>query len=323
MAFVFGWRLEIGVGEAGIEALAHPLGGFPIGFEFRVQGADQTQGDGALAAGPSQVIPEEAQGGGGGCRAFRLRLVLREGTEAFDFGGATAKAQHRGEVVHDLVAVQRAGEHPEFDDAVGEELAEVDHATAAAVGSVGFPGGVGRFFHLFDQVPDFVAKRAAVIVQVASGARLAVETPGVPPCDVGELAGKFAHCLRVVGADDGSHAHGDMAAARGVHVRPDGVGPPDELQQVFDARSPLEDGGDKLARHAAKIIADGTVAVGPPVVAVEGGGGERLVGECISAAAHGGTAVVAADVDAGRSGDGGFEFNPEGDLLGLGILGSH
>ena len=43
----------------------------------------------------------------------RLRLVLREGTEAFDFGGAAAEAHYRGEVVHELEAVQRAGEHPE------------------------------------------------------------------------------------------------------------------------------------------------------------------------------------------------------------------
>jgi hypothetical protein len=42
-----------------------------------------------------------------------LRLVLSEATEAFDFGGAAAKAQHRGEVVHELVAVERVGEHAE------------------------------------------------------------------------------------------------------------------------------------------------------------------------------------------------------------------
>ena len=250
-------------------------------------------------------------------------MRAKPGSAAFDFGGPAAEAQHRGEVVHELVAIEGAGEHPKFDDAVGEELAEVDHATAAAVGSVGFPGGVGRCFHLFDQVPDIVAKSAAVLVQVASSARLPVEAHGVPPCDVGELAGKFAHCLRVVGADDGGHAHRDMAAAGGVDVRPDGVGPFDELQQVLNTRSPVENGGNKLAGHAAKIAANGTVAVGPPVVAIEGGSGERLVGGRVVAAAHGGAAVVAADGHAGRGGDGGFELDSEGDLLGLGILGSH
>jgi hypothetical protein len=34
--FRSGWGLEIGEGEAGIKALAHPLGDFPIGFEFGV-----------------------------------------------------------------------------------------------------------------------------------------------------------------------------------------------------------------------------------------------------------------------------------------------
>ena len=104
--------------------------------------------------------------------------------------------------MQELVAVERAGEHPEFDHAVGEELSEIDHAPSAAVGGVGFAGGVGRTLHPLDQCAHVVAQRVAVMVQVASGARLAVEAHGVPPCDVGELAGEFAHRLRVVGADD-------------------------------------------------------------------------------------------------------------------------
>ena len=84
-------------------------------------------------------------------------MRAKPGSAAFDFGGPAAEAQHRGEVVHELVAIEGAGEHPKFDDAVGEELAKIDHATAAAVGGVGFPAWVGRCFHLFDQVPNLVA----------------------------------------------------------------------------------------------------------------------------------------------------------------------
>jgi len=83
--------LSVSAGEPGIEAAAHPVGDLPVGFEFSVQRADQPEGDGAFAAGPSEVFPEEMQGVLGGGRALRLRLVLRERTQAFDFGGAAAK----------------------------------------------------------------------------------------------------------------------------------------------------------------------------------------------------------------------------------------
>ena len=39
--FGFPLGLEIGEGEAGIEAAAHPVGDPAIGWEFRVQWADQ------------------------------------------------------------------------------------------------------------------------------------------------------------------------------------------------------------------------------------------------------------------------------------------
>ena len=119
---------------------------------------------------------------------------------------------------------------------------EVDHATSAAVGGVGFAGGAGRALHALDQSSYVIPERVAVVVQVASGARLAVEAHGVPPSDVGELAGKFAHGLRIVRSNDALHSHGDVAAARGVHVRPDGIGPIEELKEVPDTLAALEDG---------------------------------------------------------------------------------
>jgi len=57
---VFGFQLgdsEIGAGEPGIEPAAHPVGDLAVGFEFRVQRADQSEGDGAFAAGPPEGIP--------------------------------------------------------------------------------------------------------------------------------------------------------------------------------------------------------------------------------------------------------------------------
>ena len=82
-----------GAGEPGIEAAAHPVGHLALGCEFRVQGTDQPAGDGALAAGPSEGIPEEAQSVLGGGRALCLRLVLLHlSGGCFTDGGGRRKA---------------------------------------------------------------------------------------------------------------------------------------------------------------------------------------------------------------------------------------
>ena len=288
-----------------------------------MQRADETQSDVAFAAGPSEVIPEEAQRVLGSGRALRLRLVLGEGPEAFDLGSPPAKPEHRGKVVEQLVAVERAGEDPEFDHPVGKELLEVDHPPSALAGSHRLEARVRSAFHLANQRSHVVAQRVAVAVQVASGARLAVEAHGVPACDVGELAGVFAHRLRVVRADDGFDAHGDVAAAGPVDVRADGPRPFEELEQVGHPVAALEDGRDEFAGHAARVGADRRVAFGLPVVAVEAGRVERQAGGGGHARADVGAIVVASDNDSAGGGDGGFEFDAEGDGFGPGILRFH
>ena len=59
------------------------------------------------------------------------------------------------------------------------------------------------------------------------------------------------------------------------------------------------------------------------MIAIEGGRGEVLGGSVDGSHAHGAAIVIASDGDAGERGDGGFEFNSEGDAFGLGILRFH
>ena len=117
---------------------------------------------------------------------------------------------------------------------MGEELFEIDHPASASAGCVGFPDWVAVALHLADQSSHVFAKRVAVAIQVASRTRLPVEAHGMPTCDVSELATKFAHGLRVIRADDRFDSDGDVASTRGVHVRPDGIGPFDKLKEMFD-----------------------------------------------------------------------------------------
>ena len=124
---------------------------------------------------------------------------------------------------------------------MGVELAEVYHAASAAVGQVALVLR-GCLLHLGNQFANFVFEDMGESIQMASGPRLAIEAHGVPLGDVGELAGKFAHALWVVGADDGGNADGDVTSAGGVHLGPDGVGKGNKVDQVVDPGDPLQDG---------------------------------------------------------------------------------
>jgi hypothetical protein len=57
---------------------------------------------------------------------------------------------------------------------------------------------------------------------------------------------------------------------------------------MLDALAALEDGGDKLTGHAARVGADGPVTFGLPVVAVECGRVERQVGLGVGPHVHAG-----------------------------------
>jgi hypothetical protein len=56
---------------------------------------------------------------------------------------------------------------------------------------------------------------------------------------------------------------------------------------------------------------------------IEGGCVERQAIAGVQSHAHGGSDMVGTDDDAGSGGDGGFEFDAEGDAFGLGILRFH
>ena len=87
------------IGVAGIELPAQPQGLLPVLAELRVQAAEQAQSALALAARPSEVVPEELNRIG--CRAGSalLHLVLLERPEALHFRGSAAKPDRRGHVV--------------------------------------------------------------------------------------------------------------------------------------------------------------------------------------------------------------------------------
>ena len=50
-----------------------------------------------------------------------------------------------------LVAIERAGEDPEFDNPVGEEFLEIDHPASTSDGCIGFALRIGVALHLANQ----------------------------------------------------------------------------------------------------------------------------------------------------------------------------
>ena len=160
--------------------------------------------------------------------------------------------------MHELVAIECAGKHAEFDHTVGEELFEIDHPASASIGCVGFSCRIAVAFHLANQRANVIAERVAVAVQVASSARLPIEAHGMPTCDVSKLATKLAHGLRVIRADDRFDSDGDVASTRGVHVRPDGIRPFDKLNEMFDTLA-----ADKMGETNSQASRPGRVMMEP------------------------------------------------------------
>ena len=328
-AYSLGKGVKIGIGVAFIELLAEPLRMLAVVAELRVQLAEETKGDGPRTAGPSEVVPEEAQAIRRRGGALGLDLVLAEPAKTADLAGAATQPKHTGKVVHDLLDVQRAGKDTELhhtdEPAIAvtlERFSKIHHAAPALLGALGFDPLLLAGDDLAHVLGGLLVERMAVVVEVTVRSRLAVEAARVPAGDVGKFANELAHRFRVGRADDRLNAHGDVAATGCVHAGTDGIEPFNEGDQMNHAMLAVEDGRHKLAGHLPGVAANGAIALGLPRISVEG----RRVAADTGSGASGGDRIPAV-VTAHRHLAGGrqarFEFDAPLDEGGFRISGFH
>lgn len=295
-----------------VELLAHLDGSLPVVAELSVEEAKQTERTIALAATPSEIVVQEVERTDRRPSASLLRFVLFESAEVLDFMRAAAQADRCCDMVEDFADVGRSGEGTELDNAVREELAEVDHATSAGFGCTHLVGERWPVLHGASILGNSLAELMGVVIEMTASASLSIDRTAMPLSNVRELLSKLGTRLIVGRANDAIDADSHMHAARLIDLGINLIEEADKIGESLHSARSAKDRRDEFSGHAASGGTDACVTFGAPAGVAEAGGIDDFVRSGMTATKDGIAIVISAYVHIGAQGDGCFDFDSEG-----------